>query len=98
MGWTSRQRRLCRSLNLYAAFIPARLRSLPRVVASAPSGSFQGHVPSRLYANLMRRFVRCRPPPWSSTVQDLTYLVLILVLAISVAGLIAGCDALGARE
>jgi hypothetical protein len=31
-------------------------------------------------------------------VQDLTYLVLILVLAISIAGLIAGCDALGARE
>jgi len=32
------------------------------------------------------------------TVQDLTYLALIFVLAISLIGLIAGCDALGARK
>jgi len=37
-------------------------------------------------------------PPWSSTVQDLTYLALTFVLAISLIGLIAGCDALGARK
>ena len=30
--------------------------------------------------------------------QDLTYLALIFVLAIALAGLIAGCAALGARK